>query len=164
MHKKTTILISLILIIAVYYSYTCFSYDNRTASNLSAYCNIDFRGITDSQTNKVTGATLSIVDFRYHSAPLENFISIDIDDKSYKIDHAQISSHPPTYSIKDFSTRKNFTHTNTLFVTFSPQILKELSQASAVKVSFKYTDSDSAITLPLSAVDLQYWKKQLRSL
>ncbi|AIF53076.1 hypothetical protein [Pelosinus sp. UFO1] len=164
MRKKTTILVLVIVIIAFYCSYTVYSYDNRTVSNLSAYCNIDFRGVIDPQTNTVAGATLSIVDFRYDSGPLEKFFIIDTDGKTYQIDSIEISAQPPTYSQKDFPTGKSFKYTNTLFVTFPPQVLMEISQADTVKVFFKYTDSDSAIELPLSAVDLQYWKNQLPSL
>lgn len=160
MRKKTTVLV-LIVAIIVYSSYTVFSYDNRTASNLSAYCTIDFRGVADPQTNHITGATLSIVDFRYDSRPLEKFFIIDIDGKAYNIPSIEVSAQPPTYSLKDFPTGKSLTHTNTLFVTFPPQVLKEISQAATVKVSFNYANSGSVIELPLSAVDLQYWKNQL---
>jgi hypothetical protein len=161
--KKTTILVLVIVAIAFYCSYMIFSYDNRTANNLSSYCNIDFRGVADPQTNIVTGATLSIVDLRYDSEPLEKFFIIDVNGKTYKIDSIEISAQPPTYSSNDFPTGKCFKHTNTLFVTFPPQVLKEISQADTVKVSFKYFGSNSAIELPLSAVDLQYWKNQLPS-
>lgn len=160
MRRKTPILVLVIVAIASYCSYTVFSYDNRTVSNLSAYCNIDFRGVTNPQTNNVIGATLSVVDFRYNPRPLEKFFIIDVDGKAYKIDSIEISAQPPTYSPKDF-TGKCFQHTNTLFVTFPPQVLKKISQADTVKVSFKYANSDSIIELPLSTVDLQYWKNQL---
>lgn len=163
MRKRTTILIFLIVAIVFYSSYIIFSFDNRTVSNLSAYCNIDFRGVAAPQSNTVTGATLLIVDFRYGSEPLEKFFLIDVDGKTYKIDTIEISAQPPTYSPKDFPTGKSFKHTNTLFVTFPPQVLKEISQADAVKVSFKYWGSNSAIELPVSTADLQYWKNQLPS-
>lgn len=163
MRKKTTILLFILVAIAFYCSYTVYSYDNRTASNLSAYCNIDFRGAADPHTHIVTGATLSVVDFRYDSSPLEKSFFIDVDGKTYKIDSIETSSQSPTYSPKDFSTGKSFKHTNTLFVTFPPQVLQEISQAAAVKVSFTYWGSNSAIELPLSAADLQYWKNQLPS-
>lgn len=161
MSKKTKIFILVIIIITAYCSYTVFSYENRTSSNLSAYCNIDFRGVADPQNNAITGATLSIVDFRYHSAPLENFFMIAVNGNTYKIDTIQTSAQPPTYSLRDFSAGKAFKYTNTLFVTFPPQILKEISQADTITVSFKYTNSATPTTLPLSAVDLQYWKNQL---
>lgn len=164
MHKKIMILVIVIIAIVSYCSYTVFSYDNRTASNLSSYCNIDFRGVTDPQTKHVTSATLSIVDFRYDSDPLTKFFIIDIDGKSYEIDSIELSAQKPTYSSEDFFTGKFFKHTNTLFVTFPQEILKEITQASTVKVSFKYVDSNLAIDLPLSNVDLQYWKNQLLSL
>jgi len=160
MRKKITVLVLVIVAIAFYCSYTVFSYDNRTASNLSAYCTIDFRGEKD-QTNTVTGATLSIMDFRYDSAPLEKFFIIDVDGRTYKIESIKISGQPPTYSPKDFPTGKSFKHTNTLFVTFPTQVLKEISKANNIKVSFQYMGSKSAIELPLSAIDLQYWKNQL---
>ncbi|MBP2627739.1 MAG: hypothetical protein H6Q68_2450 [Firmicutes bacterium] len=164
MRKKTAILVFVIVAIVAYCKYTVFSYDNRTANNLSAYCNIDFRGVTDPQTNNVTGATLSVVDLRYDSRPLEKLLIIDIDGKTYKIDSIEISAQPPTYSPKDFPTGKGFKHANTLFVTFPLQVLEEISHAETIKVSFKYVNSDSAIELPLSTVDLQYWKNQLPSL
>ena len=164
MRKKITILVLIIVAIACYCSYTAFSYDNRIVTNLSAYCNIDFRGIADPQTNNVTGATLSVVDFRYNSGPLEKYFIIYVDDKKYKIDSIEISAQQPTYSPKDFSTGKCFKHTNTLFVTFPPHVLEEISKAAIVNASFKYSNSDLAIELPLSAVDLQYWKNQLPSL
>lgn len=164
MRKKTAILVIVIVAIVAYCSYKVLSYDNRTASNLSAYCNIDFRGVTDPKTSKVTSATLSIVDSRYDSGPLEKFFSIDIDGKTYKIDSIEISSLPPTYSPKVFPLENSFKHTNNLFVSFPPQVLKEISKADTVKVAFKYAKSDSPIELPLSTVDLQYWKNQLPSL
>lgn len=164
MRKKIAMLVLVIVAIAFYSSYTVFSYDNRTASNLSAYCTIDFRGVVDPQTNTITGATLSVVDLRYNSRPMEKFFIIDVDGKTYKIHSIEISAQSPTYSPTDFPTGKGFKHTNTLFVTFPPQLLKEISQAGIVKVSFKYLGSDSAIELPLSTVDLQYWKNQLPSL
>ena len=164
MSKKITILFFVIVTIIAYCSYAVFSYDNRTASNLSAYCNIDFRGVSDPQTNNVTGATLSIVDFRYDSRPMEKFFMIDVDDKTYKIDSIDVGGQAPTYSPKDFSTGKCFKHTNILFVTFPLEVLKEISHANTVKVFFKYAGSNSVIELPLSAVDLQYWKNQLPSL
>lgn len=160
MPKKTTIVLLIIASIA-YCSYTVFSYDNRTASNLSAYCNIDFRGVRDHQNNKVTGATLSLVDFRYDFRPLEKFFLIAIDGKNYELHSLEISAQPPTYAPKDFSTGNSLKHTNTLLVTFPPQLLQEISQATTVTVSFKYANSNSTIQLPLSALDLQYWKNQL---
>jgi len=164
MRKKTAILVLVIIAITFYCSYTVFSHDNRIVNNLSAYCNIDFRGITDPQTNTIIGATLSVVDFRYDSRPLEKLFIIDIDGQTYKIHNIEISAQSPTYSPKDFPTGKFSKHTNTLFVTFPLQVLKEISLADNVKISFKYLGSDSAIELPLSNLDLQYWKNQLPSL
>ena len=164
MRKKISILVFLIVAITFYCNYRVSSYDNRTTSNLSAYCNIDFRSVVEPQTNNVTGATLSVVDFRYDSGPLEKLFLIDVDGKTYKIDSIEISAQPPTYSPKDFFTESGFKHTNTLFVIFPQKVLREISQANTVKVSFKYTESNSAIELPLSNLDLQYWKNQLPSL
>jgi len=162
MRKKITILLFIIVVMIAYCSYTVFSYDNRTASNLSSYCTIDFRGVADPQTKNISAATLSIVDFRYDSKPLQKFFTINIDGDIYNIDHIEVSAQLPTYSLKDFPTGNGFKHTNTLFVTFPPQVLTKISQAGTVKVSFQYVGSNSAIELPLSAVDLQYWKNQLK--
>lgn len=164
MRNKITILVLFIVVFIAYGSYTVISYDNRTASNLSAYCNIDFRGIANPKTKKVTVATLSIVDFRYGSGQLEKVFRLEANGKTYKIDTIEISVNSPTYSPQDFSAGKSFKHTNTLFITFPEAVLKEIAQADTVKVSFKYADSDSPIELPLSDVDLQYWKNQLSPL
>lgn len=164
MHKKTILLVFILILMIAYSSYTVFSYNNRTAGNLSAYCNIDFRGVVDPQTTTVTGATLEMVDFHYGANPLEKFFLLTIDGKQYTVDTLESSAQPPTYSLKDFPVGMGFKYTNTLFITFPPQILKEISKANKIIVSFKYAGNTSAIELPLSAVDLQYWKHQLPTL
>ncbi|MBP2634026.1 MAG: hypothetical protein H6Q70_4654 [Firmicutes bacterium] len=162
MMKKATLAIITIIIIIFTYSigYRAF-YDNRTANNLSSYCTIDFRGVIDPTTNKVTIATLSLVDYRFSSKPIEKFCIIDVDDKTYKIAADETSSFPPTYSPNDFNLQSCFKYTNSLLVHFEPSLLKEINNAKIVKISFKYVGNNSAIELPLSEVDLKYWKKQL---
>jgi hypothetical protein len=140
------------------------SYDNRIASNLSAYCTIDFRGVIDPIKNKVTTATLSLVDYRFSSKPIEKFCIVDVDGKTYKVTTDATTSLPPTYSPNDFNLQTCFKYTNSLIVHFDPSLLKEINNARIVKISFKYVDSDSIIELPLSEVDLNYWKNQLISL
>lgn len=161
MIKKITIaIITIILLIASFIGYRA-SYDNRSASNLSSYCNIDFRGIIDPTTNKVQTATLLVIDYRFSKNPLEKFCIVDVDGKKYKVPADETSSIPPTYSPKDFKLETGFKYTNSLFVHFAPSLLKEIKNANTVKISFKYIDNDSAIELPLSEVDLNYWKNQL---
>jgi len=155
-----------IAIITIIFLFACFigwraSYDNRSASNLSSYCNIDFRGIIDPETNKIKTATLSLIDYRFSSNPLEKFCIVDVDGKKYKVLADDTSSLPPTYSPKDFKFEIGFKYTNSLLAHFEPSLLKEINNANTVKISFKYVDNDSAIELPLSDVDLKYWKNQL---
>jgi len=164
MNKKLTTLLLLLVAIITYGCYAVYSHDNRTAGNLSAYCHIDFRGVTEPQTQKTSAATLSIVDYRYGASPLEPFFGIDIDGKIYAIDDVEVSVQPPTYLPQDIRSDRFLKHTNTIFIVFPPQVLQEISQATTVKVSFKYANSPSPVTLPLSDVDLRYWKNQLPSL
>ncbi|MBP2632531.1 MAG: hypothetical protein H6Q70_3159 [Firmicutes bacterium] len=161
MIKKITFAIfTIILVITSFIGYRA-SYDNRSANNLSSYCNIDFRGIIDPATNKVQAATFSLVDYRFSKNSLEKFCIVDVDGKKYKVSADETSSIPPTYSPKDFKLDTGFKYTNSLFVHFDPSLLKEIKNANTVKILFKYINNDSAIELPLSEVDLGYWKKQL---
>ena len=161
MIKKITIAIITIILFFVCSSFYRASYDNRTASNLSSYCNIDFRGVINPTTNTVTAATLSLIDYRFSNKPLEPFCIVDVDGKTYKFAADETSSFPPTYSPNDFNLQTCFKYTNNLLVHFEPSLLKEINNAKIVKISFKYVDSDSTIELPLSEVDLKYWKNQL---
>ena len=161
MRKKICFLLFVICSFAAYCLHGAFSYDNRSAGNLSAYCNIDFRGVTDPQTKMLSSATLSIVDFRYASAPLESFLVLDIDGQEYRLENVAVSALPPSYALHDKPGQKTFQHANSLFVSFPPQLLKAIADAQTLKVSFKYQDKADPVKLPLSAVDLDYWKKQL---
>ena len=155
-----TLIIILILACLGSFAYRS-SYDNRSASNLSAYCNIDFRSTIDPATNKINRVTLSLLDFRFSNQPLENFCRIDIDGKEYQIDASETASQPPTYALEDLNNVNSFKYTNHLTVSFPPQIQKEIAAAKQIKVSFQYKGSPTPIELPLSDVDLTYWKKQL---
>lgn len=161
MSKKILIPLFLLVALVAYCGYIVSAHDNRSASNLSAFCDIDFRGVMDRQTNTVTGATLSIIDFRYQPGPLEHFFLITVDGRPYKIDSIALSSQPPTYSPGDYATASYLKHTNMLFVTFPLHVLQEIPRATTVTVTFKYANRNTGITLPLSAADLQYWKNQL---
>ncbi|WP_019552302.1 hypothetical protein [Propionispira raffinosivorans] len=155
-----TLIIILILASLGSFAYRS-SYDNRSASNLSAYCNIDFRSIIDPSTNKISQVTLSLLDFRFSKQPLESFCRIDIDGKEYQLDAFETASQAPTYSLQDFSNVNSFKYTNHLIVAFPPQIQKEIAAAKQIKISFQYKGNPTPIELPLSDVDLTYWKKQL---
>ncbi len=155
MRKIFGSLFIILILFVTHCAYEIYSYDNRSAANLSAYCNIDFRSVIDPKTNAVSGATLSIVDFRYASGRLEKQLLLDIDGKKFKVNEVEISSKAPAY------TDGNYKHVNTLFVVFPEEILKEIAAADKIKVSFKYIGKTAGIELPLSAPDLAYWKKQL---
>jgi len=155
-----TILIIMILASLGSFAYRS-SYDNRSANNLSAYCNIDFRSTIDPATNKINRVTLALLDFRFSNQPLENFCRIDIDGKEYQLDASETTSQAPTYSLQDFNNVNSFKYTNHLTVDFPPQIQKEIAAAKQIKISFQYKGSPTPIELPLSDVDLIYWKKQL---
>ncbi|WP_346353299.1 hypothetical protein [Azotosporobacter soli] len=161
MKKSMLFIFFLVASLAAYAYHSTLAYDQRSAANLSAYCNIDFRSVLEPQTNQITGATLSIVDFRYAAPPLESFFRITVDGQSYTLTAVSISARPPSYSPDGLASGKSLQHTNTLFVAFPRPVLAAIAQAQTVSVSFKYADSASPIELPLSAVDLQYWKKQL---
>ena len=159
MRKKLMILILLAAVCAV--GGITLSYNNRTASNLSAYCHIDFRGLPDPAAHKVDDASLALTDFRFFASPLEDTLTIDIDGKRYRLP-AEVSYRPPTLSPADFQQERCFKHTNSLFLHFSPAILREIQTAQSVNIAFQYTGSAKPIELPLSEADLMYWKNQLK--
>jgi len=160
MRKKLMILILLAAVFAV--GGVTSSYNNRTASNLSAYCHIDFRGLPEPAVHEVNDATLALTDFRFFANPLEDTLTIDIDGKKYQLP-AEVYYRPPTFSPADFQQERCFKHTNSLFLHFPPAILREIQTAQSVKIAFQYMGSATPIELPLSEADLSYWKNQLKS-
>lgn len=162
MTKKATILV--VLLIAMLAVWLCIyraSYDNRSASNLSAYCNIDFRGVSNPLTHRNDSATLSLVDFRFSNQPLKSFCLLAIDDEKYKVEATSISATPPTYSLKDWQSNQCFKYTNALLFQFPAPIVEKIRNAATIRISMQYENSDAAIELPLSEPDLKYWKDQL---
>ncbi len=146
------------LCLLIYLSYNIWAYDNRSANNLSAYCNIDFKGVQPS--TETLGATLELVDYRYSSKPLEPTLTIYVDDNIYQISNLKIKQINSDYSLAkllDKNFAKNEYH---LFAEFPLQILKNLKTAKKVQIGFNYHEN-RAILLPLSAIDLKYWQNQL---
>ncbi len=159
--KKSMLFFLLVASLVAYAYHSVSAYDQRSAANLSAYCNIDFRSVKETPTAPVSGATLSLVDFRYAAAPLKPFCLITIDGQAYPLADVSVSAAPPSYALDGLVSGSSLRRANTLFVTFPRPVLAALARAESVSVSFQYADSAAPLTLPLSAVDLQYWKKQL---
>lgn len=166
MSKTTKIALFLLLVVlgaAGYLFQSIQAHDSRSARSLSAYCNIDFRGVRDLQSGSVVGATLSIVDFRYAPQPLDGSLVVAIDGDRRRIDAVNVAQTPPVYSPSRFGEPHAFQHGNTLFVSFPPQLLPEIAHAKHVTIAFRYVGS-LEVELPLSEPDLQYWKNQLPGL
>lgn len=158
MQKKLLCLLFLLsfLIGTSLLGYTSY-FDNRTASNLSSYCVIDFRGFRTSPDVSATSASFTLTDRRFSSKPLEDFCHITIDSKEYTLPATSVLSISPNYAF-DLEKCK---YTNTLVFHLDAPLLSEIKQASSVVVTIKYTDRSASIVLPLSEPDLNYWKNQI---
>ena len=156
--KKLSILAILLILggLAVFFQIS--SYNNRQAENLSAYCHIDFRGITDGGV--LSAATLQLTDFRFFATKLEPAITLTIDGKSLTVPAATNTQTKPTLAVSDFGKERCFKYESSLFIEFPPELLPSIAKASNINVTFNYTDGTS-IDLPLSQPDLKYWKDQL---
>lgn len=139
-----------------------YSYDYRVADNLSAYCNIDFRSRFQPGTNRLTGATLELVDFRFSSQPLEPFCLLDVDGEIYRLDAQSSEFNPALRTLGSFTGMDSLKNRSRILVSLPLTVLAAIERAEQVKVSFQYAGSEAAIELPLSQPDLQYWKKQLQ--
>lgn len=159
--KKLTIILSLLLGICFFVFYSISTHDERTANNLSAYCNIDFIGINDTTTATTSGATLEIIDYRYNAKPLKQTFALYIDDKFYQFAELETSQLKPSYAFNNFNKPNFAKYQNRLFVKLPITILKEIKTAKIVKVSFSYLGATKPVILPLSPPDLKYWQNQL---
>ncbi len=145
--------IALLIAAAVFggvYGYTYMT-DHRSAASLSAYCNIDFRGVR-SADGTVREATLSMRDFRYSPAEPGQTVTVIADGREFVLD-ADVSQQPRAW---DTSMKC----TNEFFLTLPQETLAAILGAAEVRVRFTYVNGD-VIDLPLDAHDLQYWKDQL---
>ena len=93
------------LCLLIYLSYNIWAYDNRSANNLSAYCNIDFKGVQPS--TETLGATLELVDYRYSSKPLEPTLTIYVDDNIYQINISHNSNLKRKEVLKLYQVEQN---------------------------------------------------------
>ena len=163
MYKKVALgLITIFLVGLVAGAGYVYSYDARVADNLSAYCNIDFRSRFEPGTNRLAGATLELVDFRFSSQPLEPFCLLDVDGEIYRLEAQSAEFKPAPRTVGSFTGMDSLKNKSRILVPLPLPVLTAIEQAEQVKVSFRYAGSEAAVELPLSQPDLQYWKKQLQ--
>lgn len=158
--KKLFILAVLLILGSLAVFFQISSYNNRQAENLSAYCHIDFRGV--SSGGVLSSATLQLTDFRFFAAKLEPAITLTIDGKKLSVPATTNTQTKPTLAVSDFGKERCFKYESSLFIEFPPELLQSIAKASNINVTFNYTDGTS-IDLPLSQPDLKYWKNQLVS-
>lgn len=137
------------------YTYMC---DHREAASLSAYCNIDFQTDVDEE-GRISTATLTMVDYRYNGAALENKIQLICDGKIYDIDGVTKQTSP-TYSLVFYNPRTSFMNTNKFFAEFPDETFVPIRRAEEVRIRMTYDNGD-VIDLPLNDHDLDYWKEHL---
>lgn len=139
-----------------YYTYQS---DHRQAISLSAYCNIDFRGIRDSDGH-LQGASLSLQDIRYSGSLPASTVTITADDTSWDIT-AATTQLPPAY-LGDTTSQNSFLQYKNYFLLDLPlELLTKIRTAREIQVKFGYQNGQF-IELPLNAPDLSYWKNQLQ--
>ncbi|MBQ1941943.1 MAG: hypothetical protein PUF95_04165 [Selenomonadaceae bacterium] len=158
---KLIIFIGILLILAggFGWGYT-YMIDHRSADNLSAYCDIDFKADVDEK-GTISTANLTIMDYRYSGAVLEPKLVVTCDDAIFQIP-ATTRQLPPSYSIAFYNEKTTFKNSNKIFAEFPAESFDAIRKAEVVKVSFTYSDGYT-IELPLNEHDLQYWKDQLQS-
>lgn len=137
------------------YTYMC---DHRKADSLSAYCNIDFQTDVDIE-GRISTATLTMVDYRYNSAKLEQTIQLICDGRTYNIEGITKQTSP-TYSIAFYNPRTTFMNTNKFFAELPDETFVPIRRAMEVRVRMTYDNGD-VIDLPLNDHDLDYWQEHL---
>lgn len=159
MLRKLIICFGVLLILAggFGYGYT-YMLDHRTADNLSAYCDIDFKTDVDEK-GKVSTANLTILDYRFAGDQLKPALLLICDDDIFDM-QAVTRQLPPSYSLAFYNEKTTFKNTNKLFAEFPPETFQAIRNAQVVRVKFTYANGDT-VELPLNEHDLQYWKDQL---
>jgi len=152
-HFLTIFGILLIMIGIFGISYT-WHIDHRTAESLSAYCNIDFQS-SFTESGKVEGAVLTLLDYRYDSSRLEPKAVLYTDGDAWEMVATVKQSDPP-----EDDAEHRFQHENKLFVELPRSSLPAIRNADEVRFRFYY-DNGQVIDLPLNPPDLEYWKRQL---
>ena len=159
MKNKLIILFGVLLILfgGFGYGYT-YMFDHRSADNLSAYCDIDFKSDVDEK-GIVSTANLTILDYRFDGSKLKPALLLICDDDIFDM-QASIRQTPPSYSIAFYNDKTTFKNTNKLFAEFPADSFDAIRKAQVVRISFSYENGDT-VELPLNEHDLQYWKDQL---
>lgn len=159
MKNKLIILFGVLLIMfgGFGYGYT-YMFDHRSADNLSAYCDIDFKSDVDEK-GIVSTANLTILDYRFDGSKLKPALLLICDDDIFDM-QASIRQTPPSYSIAFYNDKTTFKNTNKLFAEFPADSFDAIRKAQVVRIRFSYENGDT-VELPLNEHDLQYWKDQL---
>ena len=159
MKNKLIILFGVLLIMfgGFGYGYT-YMFDHRSADNLSAYCDIDFKSDVDEK-GIVSTANLTILDYRFDGSKLKPALLLICDDNIFDM-QASIRQTPPSYSIAFYNDKTTFKNTNKLFAEFPADSFDAIRKAQVVRIRFSYENGDT-VELPLNEHDLQYWKDQL---
>ena len=159
MKNKLIILFGVLLILfgGFGYGYT-YMFDHRSADNLSAYCDIDFKSDVDEK-GIVSTANLTILDYRFDGSKLKPALLLICDDNIFDM-QASIRQTPPSYSIAFYNDKTTFKNTNKLFAEFPADSFDAIRKAQVVRIRFSYENGDT-VELPLNEHDLQYWKDQL---
>ena len=146
---------SIIIMMIFIIMFQIYSFNNRSADNLSSYCNIDFIGIKTAGI--VNEASLEIVDLRYFSNKLSPEVILVVDNEEYHYLADRIS--------KDKNYQGNFMEQmkdkNSLRVLFDENTVGKIKKAGIIKFGFKYEGDEKFKIFQLSDVDLIYWKNQL---
>lgn len=159
MKNKLIILFGVLLILfgGFGYGYT-YMFDHRSADNLSAYCDIDFKSDVDEK-GIVSTANLTILDYRFDGSKLKPALLLICDDDIFDM-QASIRQTPPSYSIAFYNDKTTFKNTNKLFAEFPADSFDAIRKAQVLRIRFSYENGDT-VELPLNEHDLQYWKDQL---
>lgn len=132
--------------------------DNRTAEDLSSYCDIEFQ-TSFYADGKLEGAVLSLWDYRFDNALLMPKAVLYTDGKAWEM-KASVKQTPPSYDFSDRDNRRILRYENKLFVELPRFSLPIIREAKEVRLRFYYNDGRT-IDLPLSKKDLNYWQQEL---
>lgn len=139
------------------YGYT-YMIDHRTADNLSAYCDIDFKTDVDEK-GVVSTANLTILDYRFDGSRLKPALLLICDGDIFDM-QASVRQTPPSYSIAFYNDTTTLKNTNKLFAEFPADSFDAIRNAQVIRIRFAYSNGDT-VELPLNEQDLQYWKEQM---
>lgn len=158
LHKLICIIGGVIFLLGGFgYGYT-YMYDHRTADNLSAYCDIDFKSGVDEK-GVVTTANLTLQDYRFGSESLQPAMLLICDNDIFDL-QGSVRQTPPSYSLAFYNDKTTLKNTNKIFAEIPQECFPAIRKAQVVRIRITYAGNED-IELPLSEDDLQYWKEQL---